>query len=134
VLPESPSSGNPRNLAGFVTGQDTARRIDDERQSCPAAHAGFGSIRKIIGQHEEDGRARRILRRRVLDGAAGRHQLLPCRHERSSVAERPAVVLRIRRIGIALAHRAQDGLDGSLLRDESKNLRAAAANADRALG
>ena len=78
-----------------VAGQDLARRRDVQVLPRPAAHAGLGIARVVVGHHVVDHEhaleplARRLDQR---DRALG---LLAGRHQRRAVGERPAVVLDV---------------------------------------
>lgn len=78
--------------------QHVAARGDIDEALAPAAHAGFGLARVVIGRDEIDRQAVAELASRGFHRVDGGQQLLAAGHQRSAVAQAPAVVLGVRHL------------------------------------
>ena len=75
--------------------QHVAVRGDHHRRRAPAAHARLGQVLEVVGEHPEDVDLGADPLAEALDRLLRALQLLPRRHERLLVGDRPAVVLRV---------------------------------------
>lgn len=79
-----------------MAGQHIPARRNIDEALAPAAHAGLGLTRVVIGSDEIDCQAVAELATRGVHRVDGGHQLLAAGHERSAITQAPAVVLGVR--------------------------------------
>src|SRR4051794_24303386 len=87
-----------RNRRGSLTGQYVAVRSNDHRRPAPAAHARLRQLLVEVGKPPEHVALWPDTLTEALDRVLRPPKLLPRRHERRLVCDRPAVVLRVRKL------------------------------------
>ena len=93
--------GEGRNARRRVTRHGAAVGRDDDDLAAPAAHAGLWCIGVVVGRDEVDDELPRQPGPRVGDDRDGGVELIPRRHQRGAVGERPAVILDMRDLDAA---------------------------------
>ena len=93
-LPNIFESEAGNNFRG-VTGKNFAGWIDEHQSPSPAAHAGFGKARVVIGDDGIDADASGEVLFGGGDGFDSPIQLLACGQERGAILQSPAVVLGV---------------------------------------
>ena len=88
----------PRDRGRCMAGQHVAVRGDHDRGRAPAAHAGLRQILIEVGEHPENVDLGADALTEALDRFLRAPELLPRRQERLLVGDRPAVVLRVRKL------------------------------------